>query len=103
MIVSHHAVFLKKEFIQDGDSGRKIELEEKIFEVHRVQESESNNELVDVIPPPSHKSSRISRPPKKYLGILIEDLEKAFLVGERKIRNDLKIYDEAMLDVDFEK
>ena len=26
MIVSHHVVFLKKEFIQDGDSGRKIEL-----------------------------------------------------------------------------
>ena len=34
VIVSHHVVFLKKEFIQDGGSGRKIELEEKISEEH---------------------------------------------------------------------
>ena len=30
VIVSRHAVFLTKEFIQDGGSGRKIELEEKV-------------------------------------------------------------------------
>ena len=36
VIVSHHAVFLKKEFIQDGGSGRKFELEEKVSEEHRV-------------------------------------------------------------------
>ena len=29
VIVSHHIIFLEKEFIQDGDNGRKIELEEK--------------------------------------------------------------------------
>ena len=34
VIVSHHVVFLKKEFIQDGGNGRKIELEEKDFEEH---------------------------------------------------------------------
>ena len=38
MIMSHHAIFLKKEFIQDGGSRRKIELEEKLSEEHRVQE-----------------------------------------------------------------
>ena len=57
---------------------------------------------VDVLPPP-HRSSRISHPPKRYLGILIENLEKVFLVGDRNIRNDPKTYDEAMLDVDSEK
>ena len=55
-----------------------------------------------MIPSP-HKSSRISHPPKKYLGILTEDLEEAFLVGDRDIRNDPKIYDEVILDVDSEK
>ena len=98
MIVSRHAVFLKKEFIQDRGSGRKIELKEKVSEEHRVQEPKPSNEP-DVIPPPSHRSSRVSRPPERYLGILTEGLEEEFLVGDRDIRNDLKIYDEAILDV----
>ena len=103
MIVSHHAVFLKKKFIQDGGSGRKIELEGKISEEHLVQEAKSSNEPVDVIPPPPRRSSRISHPPERYLGILTEDLKEAFLMEDRDIRNDLKTYDEAMLDVDSEK
>ena len=36
VIVSCHAVFLEKEFIQDGGSERKIELEEKVSEEHQV-------------------------------------------------------------------
>ena len=48
MIVSCHAIFLKKEFIQDGCSRRKIELEEKVSEEYRVQKSEPSNEPVDV-------------------------------------------------------
>ena len=103
VIVSHHAVFLKKEFIQDGGSGRKIELEEKVSEEHRVQEPEPSNEPVDVIPPPPRKSSKISYPLERYLGILLEDLEKAFFVRDRDIRNDPKTYDEAMLDINSEK
>ena len=38
MIVSHHVVFLEKKFIQDGGSGRRIELKKKISEEHQVQE-----------------------------------------------------------------
>ena len=34
MIVSCHVIFLEKEFIQDGSSGRKIELKEKNSEEH---------------------------------------------------------------------
>ena len=56
-----------------------------------------------MVPPPPHGSSRISCPPKRYLSILIEDLEEAFFIEDRDIRNDPKIYDETMLDVDFEK
>ena len=32
VIVSQHAIFHKKQFIQDGGIGRQIGLEEKIFE-----------------------------------------------------------------------
>ena len=103
VIVSHHAIFLKKEFIQDGGNGRKIELEKKVSKEHRVRESETSNEPVDVIPPPSHRSSRIFHLSKWYLGILIEDLEEVFFMKDRDIRNDSKTYDEAMLDIDSEK
>ena len=56
-----------------------------------------------MVPPPSCRSNRISHPPERYLGILTEDIEEAFFVGDRNVRNDPKTYDEAMLDVDFEK
>ena len=36
VIMRHHAVFLKKEFIQDGGSGRKIKLEKKVSKDHPV-------------------------------------------------------------------
>ena len=58
---------------------------------------------VDVIPSPPHRSSRISHPPKRYLDILTENLEEAFLMGDRGIRNDPKIYNEVMLEVDSER
>ena len=53
--------------------------------------------------PPIRRSNRISHPPERFLGILTEDLEEAFLMGDRDIRNDLKTYDEVMLDIDFKK
>ena len=56
-----------------------------------------------MIPPPPRRSNRISRPTERYLGILTENLEEAFLVRDRDIRNDPKTYDEAILDVDSEK
>ena len=75
----------------------------RVFEEHLVQEPKSSNELVDMIPPPPRRSSRVSCPAERYLGILTEDLEEIFLVGDRDIRNDLKTYDEVMLDIDSEK
>ena len=75
MVVSRHAIFLKKEFVQDGGSRRKIELKEKVSEERRVQESEPSNELVNLVPTPPRRSNRVSHPRKRYLGKLIEDLE----------------------------
>ena len=103
MIVSRHAVFLKIEFVQDGGSRRKIELEEKVSKERRVQESEPNNEPVNLVPPPPHRSNKVFHPLKRYLGILTKDLEEVFLMGDRDIRNDPKTYDKTMLDIDFEK
>ena len=77
--MSHHTVFLEKKFFQDRGSRRKIELEEKVSEEHQVQEPKPNNEPVDMIPPPPHRSSRISYPLERYLDILTKDLEKASL------------------------
>ena len=56
-----------------------------------------------MIPPPPRRLSKIFHPLERYLGILTEDLEEVFLVGDKDIRNDFKIYDEAMLDVDSKK
>ena len=56
-----------------------------------------------MIPLSPRRSSRISCPPEKYLSILIENLEEVFLVEDRDIRNDLKTYDEVILDLYFEK
>ena len=50
-----------------------------------------------------HRSSRVSHPLKRYLDILTENLEEAFFVRDRNIRNDPKTYDEAMLDIDSKK
>ena len=94
---------MEKEFNQDRSSGRKIELEKKISDEHRDQESKLNNELVDVILPPPHRSSRISYPPERYLGMLAEDVEKIFLIGDKAHGDDLKTYDEAMSDIDSKK
>ena len=103
MIVSHHVISLKKEFIQEGGSGRKIELKKKTFEEHRVQEPEPSYELVDIVPSLPRRSSKIFYSSERYLGILTEDLEEAFIMRDRDIKNDPKTYAEVMLDVDFEK
>ena len=65
VIVSRHTIFLDKECIQDGGSGRKIELEEKVSEEYQVQEPKPSSEPVDVIPPPPHRSCRVSHPPER--------------------------------------
>ena len=45
---------------------------------------------VHVVPPPPHRSSRISHPTERYLSILIEDVEKIFLMEDRKHKDDLE-------------
>ena len=82
-----------------------IELEQKIFEEHRaVEPVESVNiEPVVVVPSPPCRSSRVSHPSERYLNILTKNVEKIFLIGDKSHGDDLKIYDEAISDIDSEK
>ena len=95
MIVSRHAKFLKKEFIRDEGSGRKIQLKESISEEQRAIESEE--------PIPPRRSSRITHPSERYMDMLEEDVEKIFIMDDIDHVDDPKTYDEAMLDIDSEK
>ena len=68
VIVSRYAVFLEKKFIQDGDSERKIQLEESVSEEQRAIEP--------VEPTPPRRSSRITRPLERYIDMLKKNIEK---------------------------
>ena len=61
------------------------------------------NELVVDVPPPSCRSSRISQPLKRYMGMLMEEVKKMFLMGDRNHRNDPNTFDEVRSDIDFKK
>ena len=54
-------------------------------------------------PPPPRKSSRVFHPPKRYLTIISEDVKEIFLTKNKVYRDDPKIYDEAISDIDFKK
>ena len=60
-------------------------------------------EPVQSLPPPPHRSERVFHPPERYLGIISEDVEKIFLVGNGALGDDPKTYNEAISDIDSEK
>ena len=55
---------------------------------HRTYKNLFIIEPVHVISPPSRRSSRIPHPTERYLSILIEDIEKIFLMRDREHRDD---------------
>ena len=62
-----------------------MELEEKVSKEPRAidpQESIIHEPIVDV-PLPSCRSSRVSQPPVRYIGMLTEEVKKIFFVGVR--------------------
>ena len=60
-------------------------------------------EPVHASPPPPHRSTRVFHPLERYLGIIIEEVEEIFLIGNRVHGDDHKIYEEAISDIDSEK
>ena len=103
--MSRHFKFLKNQFIEEGGNGRLIELEEKVSKEQRAIDPQKfiiHKLIVDILPPP-HRSSRISYPPERYIGMLIEDIEKIFLMKDRGHGDDPNTFDEVMFDIDSEK
>ena len=95
VIVSQHAKFKKKRFYLRQRYGKKIQFEKSISEEQRVIEPKE--------PIPPRRSTRISHPPERYMGMLEEDVEKIFLIDDMDHVDDPKIYDEAMSDIESEK
>ena len=58
---------------------------------------------IQSLPPPPRRSKRVSRPPERYLGIISEDVEKMFLIGNGAHGDDPKTYNEMISDIDSEK
>ena len=105
VIVSRNTIFLEKQFIQDGGSERLVELEEKVSEESRAIDPQKfivHEPVVDV-PQPPRRSSRISRPSEKYMGMLTKEVKKIFLMRDRNHYDDPNTFDEAMFDINFEK
>ena len=58
---------------------------------------------IQSLPPPPRRSKRIFHPPKRYLGTILEKIEKMFLIGNRVRGDNSKIYNEAISDINFKK
>ena len=59
-------------------------------------------EPIQSLPPPPRRSKRVFHPPERYLGTILEKVEKIFLVGN-EIHDDPKTYDEVISDIISEK
>ena len=95
----------KKQFIQDSDSGRFVELEEKVSEEQRAidpQEPIIHKPVVD-IPLLPRRSSRVFRPPKRYIDMLTKKVKKIFLMGDKSHGDDPNTFDEVMSNIASEK
>ena len=105
MSVSRHTIFLEKQFIQDSGIGKQIKLDEKVSQAERAKDQEEPNQVepIRTLPPPPRRSERVSRPPERYLGIISEDVEEMFLIGNGAHGDDPKTYNEAISDIDSEK
>ena len=57
----------------------------------------------DIVPLLSRRSNRIFHSHEIYIDMIMENVKKIFLVGDRKHRDDPKIYNEEMSDINFEK
>ena len=58
--------------------------------------------VVDVLPQP-HRSCKVSQPPKRYIGLLTEKVEKMFLMKDKDHGDDSNTFNEVMFDINFEK
>ena len=82
-----------------------VKLEEKIFEEQIAMDPSEfiiHESVVDV-PLPPHRSSRVFRPPERYMDMLMEKIKKIFPIEDKDHDDDPNTFNEMMSDIDFEK
>ena len=104
MIVGRHIIFLEKEFIQGGGSGRSVELE-KVQNLQSIQDSpdgfQPNVPIVEAQPlhtPPLRRLSRVHSVPLRY-GFTIENDNISHIIKN----DDPMIYSEVIMSSDSDK
>ena len=82
-----------------------MELKEKISEEPRAIDPQKPiiHEPVVDIPLSPRRSSKVSQPSIRYMGMLMKEVKEIFLMRDRDHTDDPNIFDEAMSDIDFEK
>ena len=82
-----------------------MKLEEKISEEFKAIDPQKpivHEPVVDVLQPP-RRSSRVFRPPERYMSMLTEEVKKIFFMRDRSHGDDSNTFDEVMSDIDSEK
>ena len=109
VVISRDAIFLEKEFVQEGGIGREIKLDEE----SSAQQIDQVSEPMDIDQPVKEliqnenvteprRSSRVIRPPARYLN-LHENVQELFIHGDNDHKDDPTTYDEAISDIDSSK
>ena len=105
IVISRNAIFLEKEFLQEGSKGRKIALEEESSneanQVDQMDVDQESNPIENIITPSPRRSSRVSHPPERYG--LLHDMQKLHIHEEINHDDDPTIYEEALSDKDSSK
>ena len=107
VVVSRDAIFLEKEFLEEGGKGRKIMLDEESskeaqqIDHMNVDQPEEPILLEDVITPTPRRSSRVSHSPERY-GFL-HDMKKLHIHKESIHDDDPNTYEGALCDKDSSK
>ena len=100
VVISRDAIFLEKQFIQEGGIGRQIELDEAPSNepTDSMEIDQPEPEPVPVIQPP-RRSGRVSHPPERY-GFLHENVHEMFIHGDSSHSDDPTTFEEAISDID---
>ena len=104
MFVGRHAIFLEKEFVQERDSGRSVELE-KVQNLQPIQDSPNSSqpdvsiiEAQSLHTPSLWRSSRVRNVPLRY-GFVIKNDNTTHIIEN----DDPTTYSKAVMSSDSDK
>ena len=82
-----------------------MKLEEKVFEEPKAIDPQKSivHEPVVNVPLPPRRSSRVSRPSERYIGMLMEEVKKMFLMRDRGHGDDPNTFDKMISHINSEK